>query len=140
MISFTITLRKRQKAALQSSMKRAEQAGDLPKVKRILVVLLLSSGKAISEIVELLQVSRQAIYDWIKNYLWKGVKGLHSGKSPGRAPKLTKTQRRELGQLIKKGPEACGFPGSCEMPKLLLHGHQRLRTESPCYSVSSVGL
>src|SRR5205807_6581683 len=75
----------------------------------------------VNEIAELLQVSGQAIRDWIKVYLLKGIMGLKSGKSSGRPAKLSKTQRKELVKLIEKGPESNGFPGSCWRTPMLQH-------------------
>lgn len=61
-----------------------------------------------------LRVSTQAIGQWIKQYLLGGIKALVGLKRPpGRPPKLTKKQRRELDALISAGPEAAGFPGAC---------------------------
>jgi transposase len=42
-----------------------------------------------------------------------GPSGLKSQKGPGRKPKLTKSQRKELDKLITEGPAASGFPGAC---------------------------
>jgi transposase len=42
----------------------------------------------------------------------------------GRPSKLTKTQRRELAELIDKGPAQAGFPGACwrsSMIQTLIH-------------------
>jgi len=121
MIPFTLALTKRQKISLQKAMKRAERNGDIVKVKRLLTILMLGAGQLISDVEELLQVSRQAVRSWLIKYLLQGLRGLHSGKSPGRPSKLTKTQRKELAQLIKKGPEACDFPGSCWRTPMLQH-------------------
>jgi len=113
MIPFTLTLTNRQKISLQKAMKRAERGGDYIKVKRILAVLMYGAGQMISAIKELLQINGQTIRSWLKIYLLNGLRGLRSGKSPGRPSKLTKTQRKELAQLIKEGPEVSGFSGSC---------------------------
>ena len=121
MMPFTLTLTKRQKISLQESMKRAERHGDYIKVKRILAVLMLGAGQIISEIKKLLQVEGQTIRGWMKAYLLRGLKGLRSGKSPGRPSKLTKTERKELAQLIKGGPEASGFSGACWRTPMLQH-------------------
>ena len=58
---------------------------------------------------------------WIKKYLLNGLWGLRSEKSPGRPPKLTKTQRRELIKLVTQGPEKCGFSGGCWRTPMLQH-------------------
>lgn len=121
MIVFKLRLSKSQKVALHSALTRAEEKGDFPKTKRILAILLSNAEHVVSEIVELLPVSDQAVRQWIKRYLTQGIRGLRSGKSPGRPPKLSKTQRKALAKLIKAGPEACGFPGSCWRTPMIQH-------------------
>jgi transposase len=121
MISFKFLLSKLKKKAVQKALVRAEENGDLVKVKRLLTLLLLHAGHVVSEVSELLQVSDQAVRDWIKKYMLNGLWGLRSGKSPGRPPKLTKTQRRELIRLIALGPELCGFSGACWRTPMIQH-------------------
>jgi transposase len=41
------------------------------------------------------------------------VASLQYRKAPGRPPKLTKTQRKELAELVKAGPEAAGYTTGC---------------------------
>jgi transposase len=50
---------------------------------------------------------------WVKNFLLRGVDGLKTKKYSGRPPKLTKTQKKELDQIITEGPVKAGFPGAC---------------------------
>lgn len=121
MIAFTLKLSKSKKQKIQESLARAERKGDYAKIKRLLGLLLLGAGHVSGEISEILQVSDQAIRDWLRSYLLSGLAGLRSGKSPGRPPKLTKTQRKELGEYILQGPEKCGFPGSCWRTPMLQH-------------------
>lgn len=121
MIPFTLRLSKKQKEQLASSMNRAESAGDLAKVKRLLTILLFDMNNTVQEIKEVLQVSDQSIRKWIKTYLIKGLRGLRSGKSPGRPPKLTKKQRKELYECLKASPEVHGFPGSCWRSPMVQH-------------------
>lgn len=121
MLAFNLHLSKRQKQTLQNTMHRAESNGDLAKIKRILSILLLDSKHAMIEISALLRVSTQSIRHWLKLYLVQGVRGLRSGKSTGRPGKLSKTQRQELVELIKLGPEANGFLGSCWRTPMIQH-------------------
>lgn len=121
MIAFKLKLSKLQKATLQYGLKRAAENGDCSKTKRLLSLLLLDAEHRVDEVAALLQVSGQAIRDWLKIYLLKGMWGLRSGKSPGRPARLTKSQRRELAKLIEKGPESCGFPGSCWRTPMIQH-------------------
>jgi transposase len=45
--------------------------------------------------------------------LTHGLDSLKYGTSSGRPPKLTKTQRRQLKEVILKGPQAAGFEVGC---------------------------
>ena len=60
-----------------------------------------------------MQVSTESIRQWLRKYLVEGLRGLRSGSSPGRPPKLNKSQRRELAKAITEGSEKQGFTGSC---------------------------
>jgi len=50
-----------------------------------------------------------------------GARGLRAKKSPGRSPKLTKSQRRKLCQLIDAGPAGAGLSGSCWHSPMIQH-------------------
>lgn len=39
-----------------------------------------------------------------------GIEGLLTGKAPGRPPKLTEAQRRELTEIVEAGPLSAGYP------------------------------
>ncbi len=81
--------------------------------KRIMAVIGVADGTLYSIIAATLNVSEESIRLWVNAFLLKGVDGLKSKKPPGKPPKLTKTQRKELDKLITKGPEKAGFPGAC---------------------------
>ena len=82
-------------------------------VKRILAVLAVSDGIRYSVIATNLKICEESIRLWVNALLLKGVEGLKSKKGPGRPPRLTKTQRKELDKLITEGPAKAGFPGAC---------------------------
>ena len=94
-------------------LKQAQISGDLRMVKRMLAVLAVSDGMRYSVIATNLKVNEESIRLWVNALLLKGVVGLKSKKAPGRPPKLTKTQKKELDQLITEGPAKAGFPGAC---------------------------
>lgn len=121
MIPFTLKLSKYAEKTINSSIKRAEANGDLEKAKKLLTIKLFSVGKTTVQIAEILQVSTQSIRNWLKLYILKGIRGLKNGKSPGRPPKLTKTQKKQLSKLIISGPEKSGFPGSCWRTPMIQH-------------------
>ena len=94
-------------------LKVAQNSGDLRTVKRILSIMAVLDGIRYSEIASTLKISEESIRLWVKGVLLKGLSALKSKKGPGRASKLTKTQREELDKLITEGPENAGFPGAC---------------------------
>ena len=121
MFSFSLKLTKKSIARLKKSLKAADNLGDLTKVKRIMSILMISEGDGINKISSILQVSAESVRTWLKNYMVKGIAGLHSKKSPGRKSKLTKTQQKELAKLIEEGPKKAGFPGGCWRTPMIQH-------------------
>jgi transposase len=113
MLSFHLGLSNEKRAELEVELEKARQAGDLAWVNRVLSMLLFAEGLVVSEIGRLLRVSGEAVRAWFKRYLVNGAGGLRTKKSPGRPPKLCKSQRLELAQIIDKGPAEAGFTGNC---------------------------
>jgi transposase len=109
---------------LEGALSRAEHRGDLPLAQRLKAVLALGEGMGTAAVARVLRVSVAAVASWLSSFLRLGLTGLRSKRSPGRPPKLTKTQKRELKRLVIAGPEAAGFPGACwrtPMIQALIH-------------------
>lgn len=121
MLNFHFSLSRIQRKALQTKLKRAEQRGDLRTLRRLLALLALDDGHTISEVASLLKVSSEAVRSWLKRFLLHGVGGLTTTKSPGRPPRLTKPQKRELVKLIEEGPAKAGFLGNCWRSPMVQH-------------------
>lgn len=115
MPSFSLSLGKAKRKALEARIRNAEQLGDTRTVKRGLAILALVGVVAlrIDEVGSCFRVSVKTVRNWIKDFLLRGVASLEIGKSPGRPAKLTKSQRKELAQLIDEGPSSAGFLGNC---------------------------
>jgi transposase len=107
--------------ALKEMLRRAERRGDLRTVKRVNAVLAVVEGITYSVIAKVLNVCEESIRLWFNAFLMSGPKGLESGKSPGRPPKLTKTQKGELDEIITKGPAAAGYRGACWRSPMIQH-------------------
>jgi len=97
--------------ALRACLRDAYRKRDLGAVRRLQALLALNDGLPPAQIAVVLRRSPQAVYNWIGAFLLDGVRSVQPRKSSGRPPKLTKTQRRELAELIDAGPDACGYPG-----------------------------
>ncbi|MEE4356543.1 MAG: IS630 family transposase [Desulfococcaceae bacterium] len=113
MESVRIRLRNQTRKALEKILRQSEEKGDLQTARRVMAVLALTAGHLIQEITSILIVSENSVNRWIEKFLINGPKGLLSQKPPGRKPRLTKSQKRELDRLIVAGPSDCGFPGAC---------------------------
>ena len=69
---------------------------------RLLTILAMAAPQPIELVMQTLQLSYDSIRLWIKLVLTHGVKGLRPKKSPGRRPKLTKTQKKNWASSLKK--------------------------------------
>jgi transposase len=78
-------------------LQQAQNNGDLRLVKRIMAVLAVVDGTLYSTIANTLNISEESIRIWINAFVLNGIKGFKYKKPPGRPSKLTKTQRKQLG-------------------------------------------
>lgn len=78
--------------------------------QRLQAISLLGAGHGPSEVARRLGVSPGAVSQWRKIYQQAGREGLKAKPHPGRRPKLTSEQRRELESLLLQGPLAHGYP------------------------------
>jgi transposase len=77
--------------------------------QRLQALALLEAGHRPSAVARRLGVSPAAVSRWKKISQRAGRKGLKAKPHPGRRPKLTTEQRRELAPLLLKGPVAHGY-------------------------------
>jgi transposase len=100
----------------QEVIARLQQAygrGQVRLVRRIHALMAVIEGKAIDEVAALFELGEQTVRDYVNAFLRKGMASLAYRKPPGRPPKLTKTERKELAALIEAGPEAAGYMSGC---------------------------
>jgi transposase len=107
-----ITLSSKLKKDLVRAHDQACIRGDIRVVKRAAALLAVAHGETYQTISETLRVDRESIRLWVNAFLLKKLDSLKYKKSPGRPPKLTKSQRDTLAQFIEDGPEQAGFPGA----------------------------
>lgn len=87
----------------------AYAAGHLRLVKRIHALLDIVDDKSVTEVSTLLGLSEPTVYNYVTAFILKGWDSLVYKHPSGRPPKLTQSQRKELGELIDAGPEAAGY-------------------------------
>jgi len=85
-----------------------EPEDDLP-VNRLLIILLSAEGKSVPEISQTVNLHTINVLKWIHRYTANGVSGLRSGKSPGRPPLFTTTQRRQISKIASTSPRSLGL-------------------------------
>ncbi len=110
---FRLTITTEQRQALDRQLKSAQQLGDLRLVKFILTIFAVVHYQETEQAACILQLSVAQVEAYVHKFLCYGVRGVAFKKSPGRRPKLSKEQRRQLSRQIDAGPEACGFSGAC---------------------------
>jgi transposase len=106
---------------LSRRLGKAYAAGDVRLVRRISALLDLAKGETVAQVAETHAVSRQAVYDWLKAFILEGLDSLNYRRSPGRKPRLTKTQKKRLVELVEAGPLAAGYVTGCWTSLLIQH-------------------
>jgi transposase len=99
--------------ALFKRLHQAYAIGNLRLIKRVHTLLYIIEGKSVAKVAEILNLSEQSVRNYVKAFILKGLNSLVYKRPPGRPPKLTKTQRKELAKLIDAGPEAAGYDCGC---------------------------
>lgn len=58
---------------LRQEFRKAYEAGDLRKVRRISVLLMVAEQKTVSQIIATWRVTRQTIESWLKAFFYEGI-------------------------------------------------------------------
>jgi transposase len=100
-------LNARQRRRLQQKLRSADEAA---LCRRILAVLEVDAGKAISGVAELLGVSRQSIYNWIESYASRhDPEDLADRERSGRPPRWSKEVQGALQECLKWPPDSWSY-------------------------------
>ena len=113
LMSVTLHLSSFTRKLLYRRLQHAYGQGDLRLVRRIHVLLALTERMSIQEVADMLNLGQQTVRDYRNQFLIRGMSSLAYKRPPGRPSKLTKTQRRQLSQLLKAGPQAAGYTSGC---------------------------
>jgi transposase len=113
LVSFTLHLSPLTRKQLYHRLQQAYANGALRLVKRIHALLALAEAMSVRDVAEMLHLGEQTVRDYRNRFLLNCTASLTYKRPPGRPSKLTKTQRRELAELIKAGPQAAGYTSGC---------------------------
>ncbi len=113
MLNFHLKVTRQQKEDLVNQLQKARAKGDIREASRVMAILALGEGEDKKAVAVTLRVTVASIHGWVMKFLVYGLRGLRSKKSPGRPPKLTSAQKRELGKSMDEGPAKAGFIGNC---------------------------
>ena len=77
--------------------------------RRRLAASLLANGSTCAEIAELMEVDLSSVKRW--KVAWKkgGVEALAAKPHPGRTPRLSPSQKRQLVKILLRGPLKAGY-------------------------------
>jgi transposase len=76
--------------------------------RRLRAIELLQRDVPVHVVADRLGVDRRSVRRWKQVHRARGRRGLRARAVPGRPPKLTAAQRRQLVRLVVAGPEAAG--------------------------------
>lgn len=76
---------------------------------KIAAFLLLLAGWKPSQVVELFGLSRMGLWKWVKAANRDGLKAWEPAPHPGRRPRLSAAQQKQLELALEQSPEKCGF-------------------------------
>jgi len=82
----------------------AKQSDDADQTRRLLALAAISDGGSRGEAAELAGVGLQTVRDWVLRFNAEGPDALVNRKAPGKPPLLDETQRRELAEVVERGP------------------------------------
>jgi transposase len=98
---------------LIEALHHAYATGNLRVVKRISALLDVVKDEASKDIAKKYGVARQTVHRWVAEFLSEGFDSLKYEKPAGRQPRLTKTQKTRLKEVVEAGPQAAGFQTAC---------------------------
>lgn len=108
-----ITFQKETVKEMQVRLGQVFQAGNLGLIHRLAVLLAITQGEGLSDVMHEWMLSHQTVFNWLKDFIEKRWESLSYTKSAGRPPRLTKQQKQPLIDAVKAGPEAVGYTCHC---------------------------
>lgn len=78
--------------------------------RRRLAVDRVRSGYTQQEVADFLRVHLRSVQRWMQTYREEGMRGLKAKPAPGRPPRLSINQERQVLRWFRKSPCEFGFP------------------------------
>jgi transposase len=110
---FRITFSKTYVKQLKQELEKAYVRGDLRAERHLSVLSMIGNRVGLETILAIWNVSHQTVYNWLNDFLAYRKDSLEYQTAPGRPPRLTKSQKRDLCKWLENGPEACGYKTGC---------------------------
>jgi transposase len=88
---------------------RPRGSGAVLEARRREAMALLNDGHSLSAVARWLRCAASSVMRWRNAVRRRGERAFRVGASPGRPPKLTTRQRRQLVRLLLQGPLAHGY-------------------------------
>ena len=83
----------------------AQHSDDADQTRRLLALAVICDGGSRGEAAELAGVGPQTVRDWVLRFNAEGPNGRLNSKAPGRVPLPSEVRRRELAEVIERGPD-----------------------------------
>lgn len=84
---------------------RARREPDRAAATRMQAIANALEGMTRAEAARLAGMERQALRDAVMRYNAEGLAGLHNRRHPGRKPRLSEEQMKQLRQIVLDGPD-----------------------------------
>jgi transposase len=96
---------------LKKEVETAHKLNNLRLYKFCQSLLLMAEGYKTEEIAGILNVCVKTVYNWLKEFILKGISCLYlyHYRGRGRPGKITELQQKILYKIIVKGPEKSGY-------------------------------
>src|SRR3989442_13507483 len=78
--------------------------------RRRRAVQLLQAGRRVAAVARQVQAWGSSVWRWWQTYQRDGLRGLRPKPTPGRPPRLSGGQQRQLVRILAQGPRRAGYP------------------------------
>jgi len=95
----------RQDYGAEGLRRAAGKVKDAKQARRLLALAAIYDGKDRGEAARIGAMDRQTLRDRVHRFNAGGPDGLRNAKPPGRPPKLSAEQKRELERIVEAGPD-----------------------------------